>query len=434
MKITANPFKGRCKLVSDFNWSLLPILFTMCSLNLGHSQIIENRYYQLITDVDGMKRLDIQWGNSDPGTNVWIWDPNSTDAQLWRFVKTEDNDDLYYIISKVGDGNRYLTATEETGRQSNVYIDNKAKRVRRCRICVRRRWNINPDRQKWVITPNNEGSFFIRNNFTGQYLDVRYANNQRGTNAWQWRFNGSNAQRWFICLQGDNNCGRNRTCDRRRTIPINSVLPIASSIFDQVSVRLDNFDATGRSGRHFHQANNSWIQVHGQPRLWFDIEPESKRVIFRRWYYYVNDMNSTRAAFAFEHGNFILSLSFEGEGREIKGMCPSCIPRFRDSRAPDVDWQTPRRAILILEPMPFNGSISFTVENVIIEGGTTINSFLNPLLGRMRNKIRGDLRDAFQEELNKPEVANLIADIIRPILGNLNVCSVRIQGSNLVIN
>jgi len=27
--------------------------------------------------------LDIQWGSSDPGTPVWLWDETWSDAQLW---------------------------------------------------------------------------------------------------------------------------------------------------------------------------------------------------------------------------------------------------------------------------------------------------------------------------------------------------------------
>ena len=62
-------------------------------------------------------------------------------------------------------------------------------------------------------------TFYIKNALSGQYLDVSNAIAQNGTNVQQYKYNGSNAQRWYINYNGDgtftfySNVGNNMVLD-----------------------------------------------------------------------------------------------------------------------------------------------------------------------------------------------------------------------------
>lgn len=48
--------------------------------------------------------------------------------------------------------------------------------------------------------------FFIKNLYTGQYIDVAGGNATNGTNIQQYTYNGTDSQRWYLKNNGDNTC------------------------------------------------------------------------------------------------------------------------------------------------------------------------------------------------------------------------------------
>lgn len=58
-----------------------------------------------------------------------------------------------------------------------------------------------------ALQPNNSEiggrTYYIKNMVTGQYLDVEGGNATEGTNVWQYKFNGTQAQQWYIYSYGD---------------------------------------------------------------------------------------------------------------------------------------------------------------------------------------------------------------------------------------
>ena len=40
--------------------------------------------------------------------------------------------------------------------------------------------------------------YYIKNMLTGQYLDVQGGNASNGTNVWQYKYNGTKAQQWYL--------------------------------------------------------------------------------------------------------------------------------------------------------------------------------------------------------------------------------------------
>lgn len=59
----------------------------------------ENEYYKIIAAHSG-KAVDVEGGGSTPQTNVWQYEWNGTNAQLWKFISAGNG--YYYIQNKNG--------------------------------------------------------------------------------------------------------------------------------------------------------------------------------------------------------------------------------------------------------------------------------------------------------------------------------------------
>ncbi|MEP2238632.1 MAG: PKD domain-containing protein [Maribacter sp.] len=78
-------------------------------------------YYSFIAQ-HSLKAMDVAGIGAGVGVNVWQYDANGTDAQLWEIVDTGDGDDTYFIISKstgnylriAPDGNIEVVANQNT--------------------------------------------------------------------------------------------------------------------------------------------------------------------------------------------------------------------------------------------------------------------------------------------------------------------------------
>lgn len=93
--------------------------------NLTPAQIFEvkecgGKYYQITALCSG-KRLDVQYGAKQNGTNVWQHNPNDTDSQKWEIKPDDTNKDYFYISSKIN-GYNLDVAGGQKSRGTNVQI------------------------------------------------------------------------------------------------------------------------------------------------------------------------------------------------------------------------------------------------------------------------------------------------------------------------
>ncbi|MFR8039683.1 MAG: cell wall-binding repeat-containing protein [Anaerovoracaceae bacterium] len=140
-----------------------------------HQNMLEQKYeieqvndgYYKITDISTGKVMDVANGSKKAGANLRTYKLNSTDAQLWRFMKASDGS--YYIQSKLG---TYIDVSSNTFSENrNVYLNKYS----------------NTSRQKWILTKDkiiyknktdSEVSGRINNLFGNKSL-IRYSGKDR---------------------------------------------------------------------------------------------------------------------------------------------------------------------------------------------------------------------------------------------------------------
>jgi hypothetical protein len=131
----------------------------------------------------GASVLDVSGNSSDDGANVQIWAANATTAQ--RFHVAFDVATGYYEVVGAASGKLLDVAAGSAQAGANAQI-----------------WSANGTRaQKWEIAPNADGTFTLYSAIGGNVLDVAGAGTQDGTNAQTWPSNGTDAQKWHLLRQ-----------------------------------------------------------------------------------------------------------------------------------------------------------------------------------------------------------------------------------------
>lgn len=154
---------------------------------------------------------------------------------------------------------------------------------------------------------------------------------------------------------------------------------------------------------------NAYVALKGK-KFFFNIPENRVDKPGRNWRYYINDIKSDPAKnqLNYKGGKFYLTIEFEGEGREYKGLCPGCLKRFRDSRAPDFNWESPRQAKITLTPKPSGGEVYFDVTKVELSGkfemGGRLDDVLLPMLNGMEIKLRNQMERQFKKLFNDPYI------------------------------
>lgn len=133
--------------------------------------------------------LDVNNNSSQPGTNVRLWNSNSTSAQRWK---------LDLIDAPIVSGGTYRLMHKGTNQCLDVNNNSSqpGSRVQQ--------WTDNgSNAQRWVITKENDGYYKLTHKGTNQCLDVGNNSSAAGANVSQWTDNGNNAQRWKLELMSD---------------------------------------------------------------------------------------------------------------------------------------------------------------------------------------------------------------------------------------
>lgn len=138
---------------------------------------------------NGQLNVDVEWGSTQTGANVQLWDQNSSDAQRFRVTRGSDS---FYTITNIRSGKlldvRYGLAANGTNVWQYPATGTKA--------------------QKWTIGTYDGSNYTIASALgifdvgdtgggeDGYVLDSNLAGTTPGTNIQIWRDNGSSAQQF----------------------------------------------------------------------------------------------------------------------------------------------------------------------------------------------------------------------------------------------
>ena len=143
--------------------------------------------YVISAESDADLCVDVKGASSSPGTDVWLYAKNNTDAQRWAFipndpvptgtysVRTGMNQDM--VLDVVGNG-------QTNGTNVQIYPDNDT------------------NAQIWKITNKDNGLSLIRASQSGKAMDVVSAQAVSGTNVQIYDVNNTDAQDWLVQPMG----------------------------------------------------------------------------------------------------------------------------------------------------------------------------------------------------------------------------------------
>ncbi len=244
----------------------------------------------------------------------------------------------------------------------------------------------NGNAQKFRIQSAGGGYYYLIPKLnSGLRLDVQGGRATAGTPIWAFSHNGTNAQKWKF-IEVPSTSSSNSGAGSYVRIPKNKITGFANLIMGGLRLRLNNFGSRyrDRSGNiTWYKANDSYIRLGGNTQR-FDVAQYTRGV--RDKMYFVNDLNLSTARTSFEGNRLVLTLKFEENGTELKGMCSRCAKFREDNAAPD--YQINRHTWKIyLKLIPYNRSIAFQVEDVKFLGDVDGQVFGELFDGIVQNKL-----------------------------------------------
>ena len=146
------------------------------------------------------------------------------------------------------------------------------------------------------------------------------------------------------------------------------------------------------------------------------------------WKYYLNDVNSQVTRVRYSKKHYYFTIEFESDKNEVKGKCPGCVKRFRDSRAPDIHWRNPKIEVKLI-PVAFNNSLSFDAVDVEILGkfetNGAIKAALPSIIIHFKKQIKKAVRSQIKQVLNSSQVKPLLANAFKNEIRRLGLTGVR---------
>lgn len=134
--------------------------------------------YKLVNETSGLC-LDDQYSATAPGSTVWQYTCNGTNAQSWTVQDA---------------GNGYFTITNQ---QSGLVLDDKYSATAPGSTVWQYTAN-GSSAQNWSFTPISNGYFIITNQASGLLLDDEHSATASGSTVWLYTATGTNAQNWLL--------------------------------------------------------------------------------------------------------------------------------------------------------------------------------------------------------------------------------------------
>ncbi|MFK7935952.1 MAG: RICIN domain-containing protein [Saprospiraceae bacterium] len=162
--------------------SVLFLCLFVASFTL-QATVITNQWVHIESKLNRL-HLDVQWGKKEAGTPIWMFTPNTSNAQHWK-------------LESAGGGYYYIKS-----RRSGLYLDVQGG-SRKSGAFIWQYGKNGTDAQKWKPVPAGGGYYYLKAKVSGLYLDVRGGNTAPKTRVWQHPLNRTNAQKWrFKSLDG----------------------------------------------------------------------------------------------------------------------------------------------------------------------------------------------------------------------------------------
>lgn len=156
------------------------------------------------------------------------------------------------------------------------------------------------------------------------------------------------------------------------------------------------------------------------------------------WYFYLRAINTTDIVLSAVGDKLRLKIKFEGDGSEVKGRTKKGLPSLRDKRVPDINWKGDKSFEFLFKPVVRNNSFTFKSIEAKMNGHLDIggNAYdIGELFFGLETSLKKFLVDNLNKALeNNSNVANPIADKIRPALNRLGInrfTSISVVGSKI---
>ncbi|MCD7892194.1 MAG: RICIN domain-containing protein [Erysipelotrichaceae bacterium] len=158
-------------IISILNVSILPS-YADDSVNMA------NGVYVIYTALSSKKVVDVYNYSSSDGTNIQLYDSNSTNAQTFLVSKLSDG--WYKIANANGKVLDVANGSKKSGTNVRLYTYNGS------------------DAQKWKFYSSGKSGYYYIKNKLGCVLDVSGGKTSNGTNICVYTKNASNAQKWKL--------------------------------------------------------------------------------------------------------------------------------------------------------------------------------------------------------------------------------------------
>ena len=153
---------------------------------------IGNGYYKIVSR-DNMEAFDVYGGSSQLGANLWTYEWNNSDAQLWKFVDAGNGS--FYIKSKLGTVIDLKWGATVAGTNAQMYILNGSDA---------QKWFLNEVSEAVNERPLENGTYTVRNTlYSSNVLDVSGGGIDNGSKLQLYQSNETAPQRFEIFYVGD---------------------------------------------------------------------------------------------------------------------------------------------------------------------------------------------------------------------------------------
>ena len=153
---------------------------------------VDDGYYKIASASTG-KVLDVKYASSVSGTDLWTYEWNDSDAQLWKFVQNSDG--TYQIRSKLGTVIDITNGQLIPGTNIQMYTSNNTGA---------QKWKLEKNKGSVNLQPLKNGTYTISNSTgTKQVLDINSASEADGANAQTYQSNDTSAQRFELYYVGN---------------------------------------------------------------------------------------------------------------------------------------------------------------------------------------------------------------------------------------
>jgi len=167
--------------------------------------------------------------------------------------------------------------------------------------------------------------------------------------------------------------------------------------------------------------NDGFLAIKGR-RQNFSVPKVTVSPLARDWDYNFENVRRMDSNFFYDSKKnaIALDIKFENDGPEIKGTCPGCIKASRDSRAPDIDWESPNILRIFLKPIIYQNSVSFEVSDITMLGKLNGN-FMADLIFKITKDIEKAVKLEMIALFGNGETQRLFNDAIKPLLNEKKV-------------